>query len=127
MKELNIYRQHKNTAARTVTKCRKTDHITPILRQLHWLPVHPPQRSFCHILCQFMEMLLSTPLSSFISTSSLALSDWLQDLSWMFPGQEILRQNDMVSKPSSMLLHLSGMHCLLASGKVIPFSPSKLL
>ena len=40
MKELNIYRQHKNTAARTVTKCRKTDHITPILRQLHWLPIH---------------------------------------------------------------------------------------
>ena len=29
-----------NAAARTVTKCKKTDHITPILRQLHWLPVH---------------------------------------------------------------------------------------
>ena len=29
-----------NAAARTVTKCRKTDHTTPIFRQLHWLPVH---------------------------------------------------------------------------------------
>ena len=26
-------------AARTVMKCKKTDHITPILRQLHWLPI----------------------------------------------------------------------------------------
>ena len=29
-----------NAAARTVTKCGKTDHITPTLEQLHWLPVH---------------------------------------------------------------------------------------
>ena len=50
-------------------------------------------------------------------------------LSSMFLGQEILRQNETVSEPSGMLLHVSGMHCLEASGKVIPFSPfsSKLL
>ena len=77
--------------------------------------------------CQFMETLLSTSLSSFISTPPLALSDRLQDLSLMFLDQEILRQNDTVSEPSGMFLHLSGMHCLEASGKVIPFSPSKLL
>ena len=29
-----------NAAARTVSNCKKTDHIAPILRQLHWLPVH---------------------------------------------------------------------------------------
>ena len=29
-----------NAAAKTITKCRKTDHIKPILGQLHWLPVH---------------------------------------------------------------------------------------
>ena len=29
-----------SATARTVTKCRRTDHITPFLRQLHWLPVH---------------------------------------------------------------------------------------
>ena len=74
-----------------------------------------------------METLLSTPLSSFISTPPLALSDRLQDLSLMFLGQEILKQNDTVSEPSGLLLHLSGMHCLEVSGKEIPFSPSKLL
>ena len=29
-----------NTAARLVTLSRKSEHITPILRSLHWLPVH---------------------------------------------------------------------------------------
>ena len=28
-----------NTAARVVTRTRKFDHITPVLKQLHWLPV----------------------------------------------------------------------------------------
>ena len=29
-----------NAAARLVTGARRSDHITPVLRQLHWLPVH---------------------------------------------------------------------------------------
>jgi len=28
-----------NAAARMITSARRRDHITPILRQLHWLPV----------------------------------------------------------------------------------------
>jgi len=28
-----------NAAARLITGTRRRDHITPILRQLHWLPV----------------------------------------------------------------------------------------
>jgi len=28
-----------NAAARIITSARRRDHITPILRQLHWLPV----------------------------------------------------------------------------------------
>ena len=28
-----------NTAARVVTRTRKLDHITPVLKQRHWLPV----------------------------------------------------------------------------------------
>jgi len=28
-----------NAAARLVTGVRRRDHITPVLRQLHWLPV----------------------------------------------------------------------------------------
>ena len=69
----------------------------------------------------------STSRNSFTSTSLLTLSDQLQDLSLMSLGLEILRQSDTVSKPSAMLLPLSEMPCLEASGKVIPFSPSKLL
>ena len=57
----------------------------------------------------------------------LALSDLLQDLSLMFLGQEILKQNDTVSEPSGLFLLISGMHCLEALGKVVPFCPSKLL
>ena len=29
-----------NTAARIFTLTKKFDHITPVLIQLHWLPVH---------------------------------------------------------------------------------------
>ena len=29
-----------NRAARLVTRSRKHDHITPILKQLHWLPIY---------------------------------------------------------------------------------------
>ena len=29
-----------NSAARIITLSRKYDHITPVLTQLHWLPVH---------------------------------------------------------------------------------------
>ena len=28
-----------NSAARLVSRCKKCDHITPVLQQLHWLPV----------------------------------------------------------------------------------------
>ena len=29
-----------NSAARLVTKAKRRDHITPVLRQLHWLPIN---------------------------------------------------------------------------------------
>jgi hypothetical protein len=35
----NKLQRLQNTAARLVTRTRKYDHITPVLRQLHWLPV----------------------------------------------------------------------------------------
>ena len=38
--QLQRLQRAQNTAARIVTKTRKSDHITPILMQLHWLPVH---------------------------------------------------------------------------------------
>ena len=33
------YRAVQNTAAHLVTKCRKDEHVKPVLRDLHWLPV----------------------------------------------------------------------------------------
>lgn len=38
-KKLSLLQRIQNMAARTVTNSRKSDHVTPILRSLHWLPV----------------------------------------------------------------------------------------
>ena len=37
--QLSSLQRVQNSAARLVTRCKRRDHITPILRQLHWLPV----------------------------------------------------------------------------------------
>ncbi|GFR73635.1 reverse transcriptase [Elysia marginata] len=37
---LKKLQQVQNNAARLVTKTRKRDHITPVLKSLHWLPIH---------------------------------------------------------------------------------------
>jgi len=36
---MNRLQSVQNAAARLVTDTRRTDHISPVLRQLHWLPV----------------------------------------------------------------------------------------
>ena len=38
--ELNKLQRIQNTAARIVTLKKRHEHITPILKDLHWLPVH---------------------------------------------------------------------------------------
>ena len=38
-KELSKLQRIQNAAARVVTLSRKHDHITPVMRDLHWLPV----------------------------------------------------------------------------------------
>ena len=38
-KEINKLQRLQNSAARLVTKCKLREHITPILKELHWLPV----------------------------------------------------------------------------------------
>ena len=37
--QLQLLQRAQNTAARIVTRTKKTHHITPVLQQLHWLPV----------------------------------------------------------------------------------------
>ena len=39
MKNLKILQLSQNSAARMVSKKKRTDHITPVLSALHWLPV----------------------------------------------------------------------------------------
>ena len=36
---LNKLQKVQNTAARLITRTKKFDHVTPILKDLHWLPV----------------------------------------------------------------------------------------
>jgi len=36
---IQLLQSVQNAAARLVTGARRRDHITPVLRQLHWLPV----------------------------------------------------------------------------------------
>jgi len=38
-KEISKIQRVQNSSARLVTKAKRADHITPILRKLHWLPV----------------------------------------------------------------------------------------
>ena len=56
-----------NAAART-HEMQKTDHITPILRQLHWLPI---QKRICH-------KILSATYRSVHDNTPVYLSDLLQ-------------------------------------------------
>jgi len=37
---LNRLQRAQNTAARLITRIPRSDHITPVLENLHWLPVH---------------------------------------------------------------------------------------
>ena len=38
-REIGKLQRVQNATARLLTSCKKYDHITPVLRKLHWLPV----------------------------------------------------------------------------------------
>ena len=53
-----------NTAARLVTRTKKSEHITPVLQSLNWLPIHQriwASRSFF----LFIKSITSLPLFTF--------------------------------------------------------------
>ena len=116
-KQIKRLQAVQNAAARTVMKCKKTDHITPILRQLHWLPI---QKRIRH------KILSATYRSVHDNTPLLAFSDQHLDLSLMFPGPGIPRQSGTASEPSDMSLPPSGMSYPRASRRRTPFSLSDL-
>ena len=109
-------------------KKTKTDHITPILRQLHWLPI---QKRICHkiLSATYRSVHDNTPPTSLIfskNTTLLAFSDQHLDLSLMFPGPGIPRQSSMASESSDMSLPPSGMSSPRTSRRRTPFSLSDL-
>ena len=68
-----------NSAARLVMQARKHDHITPILRTLHWLPVHARIEYkiavLCHnFFCDSSPHYLSSCLSVYVPRRSLRSS-----------------------------------------------------
>ena len=65
---LNIYRQCKMLLQELSWNAKIPDHITPILRQLHWLPI---QKRICH-------KILSATYQSVHDNTPLSLSDLLQ-------------------------------------------------
>ena len=74
-----------NAAARLVTGTRRRDHITPVLRQLHWLPVRQRvdfklavARCNCSISCR--------PTASLSLTPAVAGSDRLTSTRAAFHG-----------------------------------------
>ena len=129
-KQIKRLQAVQNAAARSVMKCnnKKTDHITPILRQLHWLPI---QKRIRHkiLSATYRSVHDNTPPTSLIfskNTTLLAFSDQHLDLSLMFPGPGIPRQSGTASEPSDMSLPPSGMSSPRASRRRTPFSLSDL-
>ena len=130
-KQIKRLQAVQNAAARTVMKCKKTDHITPILRQLHWLPIQKRIRR--KILSATYRSVHDNPppppSTSLIfskNTTLLAFSDQHLDLSLMFPGPGIPRQSGTASEPSDMSPPPSGMSSPRASRRRTPFSLSDL-
>ena len=85
----NVYRQHKMqqlelppNVGKLITSSPFSDNFTGCLCM-----TASHIKLFLPHTCQFMEMLLSASLSSFISTPPRTLSDQLQDLFLMFLGQ----------------------------------------
>ena len=67
-KEISKLQRVQNSAAPRVTKTRRVDHIPPILRKLHWLPVR--KRSIFKILLityKFLNGLASSYLAELIN------------------------------------------------------------
>ena len=64
LESLNRLQKVQNSAARLVLKLRKTDHITPALKQLHWLPI---QSRIKYKLCLHCHNFFVGSSPSFIS------------------------------------------------------------
>ena len=100
-----------NTAARIVTLTKKFDHITPVLIQLHWLPVHF-QILFNFLLLVYKALNGMAPLYITELLSYLTCSCTLRSTDQNFlavPKSRLIKHTETRPFP---LLHLnSGMSC----------------
>ena len=126
-KQIKCLHAMQNDAARTVTKCGKTDHDTPILTQLHWLPI---QKRICHKILPvtYRSVQKNTPLSLSDLLHRLTLSRLLRSASRSLlhvPIPGILRHSNTVTEPSGMSHLPSGMSSPRASKRRTPFNLSE--
>ena len=75
-----------NSAARIVSRSRKSEHITPILKELHWLPVH--------LRIKYKILLLTYKALNNIAPA------YISDLIHLKVSPRVLRSNEQ------MLLHV---------------------
>ena len=81
-----------NAAARLITRTRKFDHITPVLKDLHWLPIRK-RIDFKILLLVFKALQGEAP-------------QYIKDLiSWYKPNKNLRSANEMLlqTKPSNLV------------------------
>ena len=84
-----------NSADRLVTLCRKNDHISPVLMELHWLPVEQCVE-FKILLCTYKEVNSMAPV-------------YLQELlDFYIPGRSLRSGNMQLLKTQSYNLKSYG-------------------
>ena len=80
--DINRLQRFQNSAARIVTNTRKYDHITPILKKLHWLPVG-------------QSIYLKISLTVFISINEM-VSEYLCELVFIRKSSRKLRSSSQI-------------------------------
>ena len=68
-----------NTAVRLVTGASRREHVTPLLRDRHWLPI---QQRVDYKLCMMVHRCLSGSAPSYLSTSSCRLQSPTPEPDW---------------------------------------------
>ena len=118
--QLSRLQRVQNCAARLVTRTSRAEHITPVLEQLHWLPVK--QRVIFKILLQVYRS-FNNSAPEYICMRALRLDHWgptPRVCSW--PSQEPAQPGGTAALPR--LVPSCGMPCQSTSGSLTrsPFS-----
>ena len=106
-----------NAAARFVFSARRSERITPLLRELHWLLVPSKSHSVCAFwpTAVFMEQRRRTSLRAFSGhlTSTLDALCVMTQPCWWYRPPDVQRS---ATVPSQWLRHVPGTACRRLSG-----------